>query len=62
MLPGKKSALLGSWAWLLTCGLASEALTCHSMDRTLQISANEESAEGQGTEKKTEYLDGEVYI
>ena len=32
------------------------------MDRKIQISAKEEPAEGQGTEKKTEYLDPEVYV
>ena len=33
------------------------------MDRNIQISAKEEPAEGQGTEKKTpEYLDPEVYV
>ena len=31
-------------------------VTSHSMDRKIQISAKEEPAEGQGTEKKTEYL------
>ena len=31
------------------------------MDRTIQISTKEEPAEGQATEKKTEYLDPEVY-
>ena len=32
------------------------------MDRKIQICAKEEPAEGQGTEKKTEYLDPEVYV
>ena len=32
------------------------------MDRKIQISAKEDPAEGQGTEKKTEYLDPEVYV
>ena len=32
------------------------------MDRKIQINAKEEPAEGQGTEKKTEYLDPEVYV
>ena len=30
------------------------------MDRKIQISAKEEPAEGQGTEKKTEYLDRDL--
>ena len=34
-------------------------VTSHSMDRKIQISAKEETAEGQGTEKKT---DPEVYV
>ena len=32
------------------------------MDRKLQITAKEEPAEGQGTEKKTEYLDPEYVL
>ena len=32
------------------------------MDRKIQICAKEEPAEDQGTEKKTEYLDPEVYV